>query len=48
MRKKLDKQASLTFVGQPILEKENSEFKSAVLRLKIDFVLYPIYGVRVK
>ena len=29
---------------QPVKEKENSEFKPAVLCLKIDFVLHPACG----
>ena len=29
---------------QPILEKENSEFKPALLRLKIDLVSHPAFG----
>ena len=37
----------LALVTQPVKEKENSEFKSAVLYLKINFVSYPTSGRRV-
>ena len=35
---------SLALARQPVLEKENSEFKPAVLHLKIDLELYPTHG----
>ena len=33
-----------TTVRQPVLEKENSEFKPAVFTLKINFVPHPAHG----
>ena len=38
MNKKQIRQGSLTFVWQPVLEKENSEWKLIELSLKIIFV----------
>ena len=35
---------SSALVKQPVLEKENSEFKKAVLYLKIDLLLHPTHG----
>ena len=44
MGKYLDRLGSLTKVGQPVLEKENSEFKPVVFHLKSDLVSHPALG----
>ena len=49
MDKQEGRQSLLALVKQLVLEKEeNSEFKPAVLHLKIDLVLYPAYGVGIE
>ena len=40
-----DKLNSLDLIRQPILEKENCEFKPAVFRLKIGLVSHPDHDV---
>ena len=47
MRKSYDRLGSLVTVRQPAEEKENSEFKPAVLHLKIGHVLHPAQRARV-
>ena len=47
MGKLKDRRGSLALVRQPTLEKENSQFKPTLLRLKIDLVLHPAHGRRV-
>ena len=44
MSKLLGKLGSLALVRQPIEEKKTSEFKPAVLHLKIDLVSHPASG----
>ena len=43
-----DRLGSLTLVRQPVLKKKNSEFKPALLRLKIDLVSYPSSNFRME
>ena len=42
--KYLGRLISLTLVRQPVSEKENSEFETALLCFKIDFVSHPACG----
>ena len=44
MGKQLGKLGSLTLLGQPVKEKENSEFKLVVFCLKTDLVSHPACG----
>ena len=44
MRKQQGRLGPLALVRQPIQEKENSEFKPTLLRLKIDLVSHPACG----
>ena len=44
MGKWYGRQGYLTSIRQPIEKKKNSEFKTGVLRLKIDFTSNPVRG----
>ena len=47
MDKSWDKLGSLVFVWQPFLEKKNSEFKPAILYLKLGLMSHPACGIEI-
>ena len=47
MGKLLDRLGSSVLLWQPVYEKENFEFESIKLCLKIDFMLHPACGLGV-